>query len=63
MPSLQVQEMKERRKRIEFDVTPSPTSVRDEKEIRKRKRRDERVEREERGDTLPLLIVAKAQSV
>jgi hypothetical protein len=55
--------MKERRKRIEFDVTPSPTSVRDEKEIRKRKRRDERVEREERGDTLPLLIVAKAQSV
>jgi len=31
--------------------------------MRKRKKRDERVEREERGDTLLSLVVAKAQSV
>ncbi len=39
---------------------PSPASAKDEKKIRKRKKRDEKVEREERGDTLPSLVVAKA---
>jgi hypothetical protein len=55
--------MKERRERIEFDLTPSLASARDAKEIKKIKRRNERVEKEERGDTLPSSVVAKAQSV
>jgi hypothetical protein len=33
------------------------------RKIIKRKRRDERVEREKREDTLPLLVVAKAPNV
>jgi hypothetical protein len=52
--------MKERIERVKFDVTPSPVSAKDEKEIRKRKRRDEKVERKKRGDTLPSPVVAKA---
>jgi hypothetical protein len=41
--------MKERRERIEFDATPSPASSRDERKIKERKRKDQKVEREERG--------------
>jgi hypothetical protein len=46
------------KERINFDMTSSPVSARDEKESRKR--RDERVERKERRDTLLSSIVVKA---
>jgi hypothetical protein len=49
-----------RRQRNFLDVAPSPTSAR---EIKKRKRRDETVEREERRDTLPSPRVANVLSV
>jgi len=47
--------MRESRERIEFDVTPSLASVKDERD-----QKDERGEKEERWDTLLLPIVAKA---
>jgi len=47
--------MRESRERIEFDVTPSLASVRDERDQKDQKRK-----KEERWDTLLLPIVAKA---
>jgi hypothetical protein len=41
-------------------MAPSPSSARNEKEIKKRKRIGERVEREKRKDTWPFPTIAKA---